>query len=199
MIHPAADPEELLLAVELHPGELHLPRAVRSLLAGEVATTRQEEGDLLQPLVVEDADDAVLPGVHEALADEVDVVLQPVQPLGGVQGVEVVVLRGEGSDECVFELPLDADGGCALEELVEVFELLELADEPVLDDGHGAQQDGEGEGLLVELVVDALLLRVQLLLAVLQQRQQVAEVEGQVHLLRLPRFLLVVDLVDLGQ
>lgn len=48
----------------------------------------------------------------------------------------MVVLRGEGSDEVVLELFLDFDGGVPLEDFINFFELLELVDQFVFDNGH---------------------------------------------------------------
>lgn len=90
----------------------------------------------------------------------------------------MVVLGGECSDEVVFELFLDFDSGVALEDLVYFFEFLELVDKFVLDDGHCSEQNGEGKGLLVELIVDSFFFGVELLLAVLEQSDQVREVKG---------------------
>lgn len=113
----------------------------------------------------------------------------------------MVVLGGEGSDEVVLELFLYFYGGVALENFIDFFEFLQLVDQFVFDDGHSPQQYGEGKGLLVEFVVDPFFFCVELLLAVLQQSDQVREVKGQIDFLGLPLFflLIVLNLINFGE
>lgn len=75
MIHPAADLEQLLLAIELYPGKLHVPHTVYSLPVDEIAPIRQEKSNFLQFFIVEDSHNVIFLGVHNALVDEVDIVL----------------------------------------------------------------------------------------------------------------------------